>query len=260
MLLVTSPRAGSCYNYRYQAITNGTSLGSDILVASNMKGLVGALADLKPDLIFVAGFPRKLPPNLLELPRLGCINLHPSLLPRYRGPDPLFWQFMNDETHVGFTFHRMDTDFDTGPILIQRHMEIAPEDDISSFYAKLLDQALSTLPEVLHAVATGMPGIPQSTEDASYAPLCTEVERQLDWTRTATQLRNQVRAWGWGGALAKINGQTILIRRTKIVNSPLKPARSEPGSILERSDEGLLVQTGHGVLLIEDFAYYEVPP
>jgi len=97
-------------------------------------------------------------PELLALPRLGCVNTHPSLLPRYRGPNPLFWQFMNGETQGGLTMHRMDVDFDTGPILVQRAIEIAPDDDVDNFFPKLLAIGQPMIPEMLQAVAAGVSG------------------------------------------------------------------------------------------------------
>src|SRR5260221_9523072 len=124
-------------------------------------------------------------PELLALPRLGCVNTHPSLLPRYRGPNPLFWQFMNGETQGGLTMHRMDVDFDTGPILVQRAIEIAPDDDVDNFFPKLLAIGQPMIPEMLQAVAAGVSGTPQPTEGASYAPLCKDTERWLDWTTPA---------------------------------------------------------------------------
>ena len=104
--------------------------------------------------------------------------------------------------------------------------------------------------EMLQVVAAGLPGTPQPVEGASYAPLCTDVERWLDWTRPAWQLRNQVRGWGSQGALATIDGQTYLVCRARAVASS---TTAQPGALLESTDNTLLVQAGEGALLIEDF-------
>jgi methionyl-tRNA formyltransferase len=250
LLLVTTPGTRTRPSTEYQRAVANARRDLDILVTSHMSRLASMLRPLEPDLIFTTGFSWKLPPELLALPRLGSVNAHPSLLPRYRGPNPLFWQFMNGETQGGLTMHRMDADFDTGPILVQRAIEIAPDDDIDSFFPKLLAAGGPMIPEMLQAVAAGVPGMPQPLEEASYAPLCTDVERWLDWTHPAEQLRNQVRGWGSQGALATIDGQTCFVCRARAVASS---ATAQPGALLEHTDNTLLVQTGEGALLIEDF-------
>jgi methionyl-tRNA formyltransferase len=250
LLLVTTPGTRTRPSNEYQRAVANARRDLDILVTSHMSRLAGMLRPLEPDLIFTTGFSWKLPPELLALPRLGSVNAHPSLLPRYRGPNPLFWHFMDGETQGGLTMHRMDADFDTGPILVQQAIEIAPDDDIDSFFPKLLAAGGPMIPEMLQAVAAGVPGMPQPLEEASYAPLCTDVERWLDWTRPAEQLRNQVRGWGSQGALATIDGQTYLVCRASTVASS---ATAQPGALLEHTDNTLLVQTGEGALLIENF-------
>src|SRR5260221_9626353 len=185
LLLVTTPGPRARPNNEYQSTVANARRDLDILVTSHMRRLAGVLRSLEPDLIFTTGFSWKLPPELLALPRLGCVNTHPSLLPRYRGPNPLFWQFMNRETQGGLTMHRMDVDFDTGPILVQRAIEIAPDDDVDNFFPKLLAIGQPMIPEMLQAVAAGVSGTPQPTEGASYAPLCKDTERWLDWTTPA---------------------------------------------------------------------------
>ena len=106
------------------------------------------------------------------------------------------------------------------------------------------------IPEMLQAVAAGVPGTPQPVEGASYAPLCTDAERWLDWARPVGQLRNQVRGWGSQGALATIDGQTYHVCRARVIASS---ATAQPGTILDRTDNTFLVQTGEGALLIVDF-------
>ena len=103
---------------------------------------------------------------------------------------------------------------------------------------------------MLQAVTAGVPGTPQPIEGSSYAPLCTEADRWLDWTRPAEQLRNQVRGWGSQGALASIEGQTYLVSR---VRKAVSSATVQPGTIVDRTDNTFLVQTGEGALLIIDF-------
>jgi len=250
LLLVTTPGTSTRPSTEYQRIVASTRRDLDILVTTHMSRLAAMLRPLEPDLIYTTGFSWKLPPELLTLPRLGSVNSHPSLLPRYRGPNPLYWHFINNETQGGLTMHRMDAEFDTGPILVQRAIEIAPDDDIDSLFPKLLAVGGPMIPEMLQAVATGVPGTQQPVEGASYAPLCTDTDHRLDWTRPAVQLRNQVRGWGSQGALASIDGQTYLVSKARTVASS---STAQPGTILDRTDNSFLIQTGEGALLIVDF-------
>jgi methionyl-tRNA formyltransferase len=249
LLVVTTPGTRLRPNENYHRIVASARRDLDVLVTSHMSRLPALLRGLEPDVIFSAGFPWKFPPALLEVPRLGCINAHPALLPKYRGPEPVFWQLMNGEPQIGMTIHRMDAQFDTGPILVQRAMDISEDDDIDSVYAQLLTLGGPLLPEALAAVAAGVPGTPQPAE-GSYAPLMTEAERNLDWNRSAVPLRNQVRAWGSQGALARIDGKVYLVRRARVVptSSPV-----QPGTVLERAGARMLVQTGQDALLPGDF-------
>jgi methionyl-tRNA formyltransferase len=251
LMLVTTPGTRARPANEYKRTVANIRRDLDILVTTHMNRLAGMLRPLEPDLIFTTGFSWKLPSELLTLPRLGSVNAHPSLLPRYRGPNPLYWHFINDEAQGGLTMHRMDAEFDTGPILVQRAVEIAPDDDIDSFFPKLLAVGGPMIPEMLQAVATGMPGTPQPIEGSSYAPLCTEVDRWLDWKHSAARLSNQVRGWGSQGALASIDGQTYLVSRARSITS--SPTADQPGTILDRTDNTFLVQTGEGALLIVDF-------
>ncbi len=252
-LVVTTPGPPARRFDTYKNMVANIRPNQDVLVTNHIRRLPALLTGLEPDVIFVTGFPWRLPPELLALPRLGCLNTHPALLPRYRGPNPLFWHFMNDETQGGLTIHRMDAEFDTGPILSQRAVEITPDDDVDSLYPKLAAVAGEMIVETLAKVAAGDPGTPQPTEGASYAPLCSEAERWLDWSRPATQLRNQIRGWGQEGAKANLEGRALLARRARVVRLAPALELAQPGKLLEESPAGLLVRAGQDGLLIEDY-------
>jgi methionyl-tRNA formyltransferase len=252
LLVVTTPGTKTRTNETYKEIASETGKQVDVLVTTRMKRLSGLLAGLAPDVIFVVGFPWRLPPELLALPRLGSINAHPALLPKYRGPNPLFWQIMNDEREGGLTIHRMDADFDTGPILVQRSFPIAPEDDIESLYPKLLTLGATMIPEAMALVAAGAQGTPQPAE-GSYAPLPGEAEYRLDWSHPAARLCNQVRAWGQAGVLAQIEGQPYRVLRARVVSLAPGLALARQGALLEHSNEGMLIATGKDGLLIEEY-------
>ena len=231
LLVVVTPGPRARPTETYKDIVANIRPGMDVLVTSHIKRLPALLRGLEPDLIFVAGFPWRLPPDLITLPRLGSINTHPALLPRYRGPDPMFWQLMNDEPETGLTTHWIEPDFDTGPILAQAAMPILPDDDQDSIFARISSLAPGLVVQALTAVAAGEPGRPQPVEGASYAPLRTAADRVLDWNKPAARLRNQVRAWGPEGALATLDGRQWIVKRASVEDGPAgrPPGAHGPG-------------------------------
>lgn len=252
LLVVTTPGPPARPTEAYKDVVANKTPGVDVLVTSHIPRLAPMLRELKPDLIFVTGFPWRLPAELMSIPRLGSINTHPLVLPKYRGPNPLFWQIMNGESEMGMTIHRMDAEFDTGPILAQATLPIDPDWYIEDLGARLGELGPKVIGEAFAAIIAGDPGRPQPTEGASYAPLTTEADRKLDWSRPAAQLRNQVRAWGTGGALGEIEGQQWIVRRARVVEPPNGSSKIQLGSMVDLAAEGLAVQTADGLLLLED--------
>jgi methionyl-tRNA formyltransferase len=252
LLVVTTPGPSARPTEAYKDVVANKLPGIDILVTSHVPRLAPMLRELKPDLIFVTGFPWRLPADLLALPRLGSINTHPAALPRYRGPNPIFWHMMNGEPEIGLTVHRMDTEFDTGPILAQATMPIDPDWYIEDLGAHIGDLAAKVMPQAFAAVVAGEPGRPQPTEGASYAPLTTEADRMLDWNRPAAQLRNHVRAWSTEGAVGEINGQQWIVRRARVAEDRERAGNAQVGTLVDLGSEGRAIQTGNGLLLLED--------
>jgi methionyl-tRNA formyltransferase len=260
LLVVATPGPPARRTSTYKDVVANIRPGMDVLVTSHIKRLPALLRGLEPDLIYVTGFPWRLPPDLITLPRLGSVNTHPTLLPRHRGPAPFFWMFMNGDTETGLTIHRIDADFDTGPILAQGSIPVGPDDDLPSISARLLPLLVDMIPRMLAAVVAGEPGTPQPSEGASYAPLPTPADRLLDWTRSAAQLRNQVRAWSPQGALAVIEDRQWLVQRARLVDSPAGSAAAPPGTVVSRDDSSVVVQTGAGLLRLEDITTAPADP
>lgn len=250
---ITSLIAG--WYHMHQGIVAHSRPERNILAVNDMEHLPAMLSGLAPDLILSLDFPLSFPPEVLALPRLGCVNAHPSLLPKYRGPRPVFWQLMHGEMQTGLTFHRMVSDAYSGPILLQRKLDIASDDDARNVWGKILQLEVSMLPEVLALVAAGFPGTPQPTVEVSYAPMLGASERQLDWTRSATYLHNQIRALALEGVSAQIDGQAMLVYRARVVASPKVSA--SPGTLLACTTEGMLMQTGLGALMITEYIYQD---
>ncbi len=130
---------------------------------------VASIDARNPDLILVAAFGQILKPRLLEIPRLGCVNLHPSLLPAYRGPNPFYWVLRQGERTTGVTFHRIDAGIDTGPILVQRELEILPGERERSLERRATELAVALLPELIAGLRAGtLEARPQPADGASY--------------------------------------------------------------------------------------------
>jgi methionyl-tRNA formyltransferase len=255
-LVVMTPGTQRRPSLAYQDVTAHPPLPATLLITSKMKQLPSILAGLEPDLIMVTGFPRLLPPTVLAIPRLGAVNGHPALLPAYRGPDPIFWQFYHGEPQIGLTMHRMAGEFDTGPILAQGVAPLGPDDTPDDAYRLLFSIAPSLIQEALEKVIAGDPGMPQDEARASYAPLPTVADRTVDWSRTAEQIHNQVRACYGSGALATIGGEERMIHRARPATEIIA-AGVNPGEIILTTEAGTVVQTGDGALLITEMGSLE---
>jgi methionyl-tRNA formyltransferase len=211
--------------------------GLDILLVTQKHAIEPLVAAYAPDLLLCWGFPWKIPLAALELPPLGSVNLHTGLLPRHRGPVPLAWALREGDSHFGVTWHRMDAELDTGPILAQGVVPIDEEDTtIDVIGPKLLGAALDLLPHVLELVARGNPGTRQPSEGATWAGHFGEDYATIDLSSPARSLHDQVRAWrlafGLGpvaGPILELDGERLLVLRTSL---------SDPGRHARRVEAG----------------------
>jgi methionyl-tRNA formyltransferase len=195
----------------------------DVLVASGPQRFATLLEALEPDLAISGGFPVRIPEDALAVPRHGIVNGHPALLPRYRGPNPIGWALRNGDAELGFTYHRMDADFDTGRVLAQGTAPLAGAERADDVVHALFSAATSLLPRALERVEAGDPGDAQVEEDASYAGFFEPEYAEVDWARPAEEVHRQVRAWwvaaardGVRGPLAELGGELVYVRRTRL--------------------------------------------
>jgi methionyl-tRNA formyltransferase len=198
----------------------------DVLVASGPARFARLLEALEPDLALSGGFPVRIPADALAVPRHGIVNGHPSPLPRYRGPNPLGWALRNGDAELGFTFHRMDADFDTGPVLTQGSAPLAGAESARDVFETLIGLWATLLPQALERVEAGDPGDPQDEDGASYAGFFEPEYAVVDWTRPAEEVHRQVRAWwiaaargGVRGPLAELEGERVFVLRTRLDGS-----------------------------------------
>ncbi len=247
--LVTSPGPKRRRSDSYRDVVAAAPPGVDVIVTNHPQRLAAMVTPLQPDLIICGGFPWRIPMDVIELPRLGAINFHPSLLPRHRGPNSVGWAFRADDPEIGFTIHKLDADFDTGAILAQTRIPITEDDDGDSINAKIGPMIAPLLGEALGRLAQGESGDAQDETQASYAGLFEDEWRVIDWTRPARDIHNQVRSWiGFrdipAGAFGQIGDETLLITRTRLLPTLSRPAPAPPPGTMVARGERLVVQCG----------------
>ena len=200
--------------------------GVNLLFARSKEDVAPLFRGLDLDVVLCWGFNWKLPQEALDVPRLGSVNNHPALLPRHRGPYPFAWAFREGDEVFGSTWHRMDAEYDTGPILAQSSVPLEDTDCwIEDFGPKILQDTFAMLPQVFERLEAGDPGDPQSSEGVSWAGLFDEDYAKLDWTQSAREIHNQVRAWrhmfGAGdieAPIAEIEGERLKLLRTSLTD------------------------------------------
>ena len=205
------------------------------------------LADWQPDVIVVAAFGQILLKPVLELAPHGCLNVHASLLPRYRGAAPIAAAILAGDDTTGITIMRLDEGLDTGPLLAQADLAIAPEDTTASLGEKLAvlgaELLIGTLPGWIGGEIQAQP---QDDALASYCQRLSKADGELDWTQTAQHLDRQVRAFSpWPGAYTTWQGQRLKVLRTR--PRPEWLGEAEPGQVVELPTGGGVV-TGRGLL------------
>ena len=203
-----------------------------------------AFAALALDAAVVVAYGLLLPPAILSAPRLGCLNVHASLLPRWRGAAPIQRALLAGDAETGVTIMRMDEGLDTGLILAQRAVSIGATDTAASLHDALAALGAEMIVSSLEGVAAGsVRAHPQPKDGATYADKLSRAEARLDWRRPATELERQVRAFTpWPGAHFTVNGETIKVLTAEVISEPGTPA---PGTVL---DERLTVACGDGAL------------
>jgi len=216
--------------------------------------VLAALEALAADVFVVVAYGQILPPAVLQMPRLGCVNVHASLLPAYRGAAPIQWAIANGETETGVTTMLMDEGLDTGAILLQAKLPIGPEQTGLELASQLAQLGAELLVETLLKLEKGeLTPIPQDESRATYAPLLKKQDFQLDWQRPAQALHNQIRAFS-PDCFTGLQGQRIKIVRSAAPHLHPPPAdlpQGSPGEVVGLArGEGVYVATGEGSLLI----------
>jgi methionyl-tRNA formyltransferase len=219
-------------------------LGLPLLQPRRVKApeAVEALRKLEADLHVVVAYGQILSRELLEIPRLGSVNVHGSLLPRYRGAAPIQWAIASGETQTGVSTMRMDEGLDTGPVLLQRAAEIGREETAEELEARLARLGAMLLLETLAGLRSGtLSETPQDGARASLAPLLRKADGNVEWTRPASAIADRLRGFQpWPGATAWFGGRPLRLQRAR----PLTGPEGVPGEIRSVEAEGVRVACG----------------
>jgi methionyl-tRNA formyltransferase len=228
-LLTPRPRAELAAQQRFRELIEGAPPELDVAIVPSKERLPRLLRAYEPDLCMCLGYPWLLPREVIEIPKLGIVNAHPSLLPKYRGPIPFAWAMRNGDTELGQTFHLMDERFDTGPILAQGSVPLAEHEYFEDAIPRMRELVPLLLEEAFAKLARGERGDPQTEEGATWAGFFEDEYAYVDWSKPRREIHNQVRAWrvAFGsearGAIAELDGERVRILRASL--EPVEGAR-----------------------------------
>ena len=219
--------------------------------------VMALLTATRPEVIVVVAYGLKIPPAILNYPPHGCVNVHASLLPKYRGASPIQAVLLNGETVTGITTMRMDEGWDTGDLLLSRQVPIDPADNFGSLHDRLAALGGEVLLETLAGLTAGtVKPVPQNHAEATYVPKLTEEDLVLSWADETTALHNRIRAFApVPGARTFLNGEILKVWAASLGKGWYGLEETRPGTIGEVTKEGgggLPVRTGDGVLLLTE--------
>jgi methionyl-tRNA formyltransferase len=209
--------------------------------------VVEELRRIAPDLIVVVAYGQILPQGVLEIPRYGCINVHASLLPKYRGAAPINQAIIDGETTTGITTMLMDAGLDTGDLLVKRATAIGPVETAGELHDRLARLGREAMEETLRRLCAGdLRPERQDGAQSSYAPMLKKEDGRIDWSRSAAQIHNQVRGLDpWPGAYTSLSGETLKLARTVP-----EDGSGEPGTVLSAGADGVRIACGVGGLQV----------
>ena len=208
---------------------------------------IAHLKEYEPDIIIVVAFGQIIPGEILMMPRYGCVNVHASLLPKYRGASPIQWAVINGDTMTGVTTQRMDEGLDTGDIIEQQEVIIADDETGGSLFERLSEVGAKLCVHTMAAIEAGTASYtPQEHDEATHTAKIHKELGSIDWTRDAVSIECLIRGLDpWPSAYTRLGNKTLKIWKAEVVASePL----AAPGCVVRATRDGILVQTGKGLL------------
>lgn len=228
-------------------VTVALEMGLDVMQPPNLKGdeVAERLAESRADAAVVVAYGKLIPAPLLEIPRYGFINLHPSLLPRHRGPSPIQWALVCGDRATGVTTMQLDEGMDTGPILMQERVEIEPRETAELLAPRLSEIGAELIVRTLDELEKGVISPrPQPTDGVNTTPMLRRNFAKVDWSMPARQLVNRLRGFTpWPGLYTKFRGGRLKIFGLEDVR-PAPPGQEKPGTVIEASPAGIIVRSG----------------
>lgn len=231
--------------------THAVDRGIEVVQPAKIRtdDFLGWVKQKKPDFVVVMAYGRIVPSTVLEVPEYGCLNLHASILPRYRGAAPIQWAIIRGETQTGISLMRMEAGLDTGPVYATRTLAIGEDETAEGLAARLAalgaEVVHQDLPRVLdHTLSP----LPQRHDQATLAPILKKEDGTIDWNLDAKRIHDHVRGmYPWPGAFTRIGSRTLKVLKTRpSALSEVEPAR--PGTVIAADSNGALVACGGGVL------------
>lgn len=241
------------------------------------EGVIAQIRALAPDVIVVVAFGQIIPQAVLDIPEYGCVNVHASLLPKYRGAAPIQWAVIDGEEFSGVTTMRMDAGLDTGDMLLAEKVALAPDETGGSLFEKLSEVGARLLLKTLDALEEGSvkPQAQPAESPTAYAAMLKKTDGEIDWSKSAVTIERMVRGLNpWPSAYTHLNGKTLKIWRAELCKEAGDGASAEgdgkrntaegaeketfavssaaPGTVVKATKTGLCVQTGEGVLSMKE--------
>lgn len=213
------------------------------------------IRNLEPDVIIVVAFGQILSQEILDIPPLGCINVHASLLPKYRGAAPINWCIINGEKTTGITTMYMEKGLDTGDMIIKKETAIDENETAGELHDRLMELGASVLSETLALLSEGkVQRTPQNNEEASYAPIMSKSLGRIDWSKTVYEIRNLIRGtYPWPGAFSSYNGKVFKILRAAALEDSVK--NENYGCVSQVNKDSIVIDCGTGRLKIDELQF-----
>lgn len=212
---------------------------------------VAVLKQYQPDIIVVAAFGQILPKEVLQMPPYGCINVHASLLPKYRGAAPIQWAVINGDEITGVTIQRMDIGIDTGDIIAKRELRIAVDETGGSLFARMEKLGAELCVEAMADIAAGKATyIPQNHDAATHTCMIKKELGDIDWNQSAVEIERLIRGLNpWPSAYTRLDGKTLKIWKASVLS---EDAQAKAGCIVAITKDAIWVQTGDGILVLQE--------
>lgn len=255
VLVISSEREGDALLGHESLLARARLLNLRAVVSERGEEVLELLSDVEPDILFSAYYRALLPPSALGIPLLGCLNIHPSLLPRYRGPTPTAWAILNGETTFGITIHYQDAGIDTGDILVQERHDIDPDETGYELHMRAMRLGVDLLRRTFHGIVNRTLTPNKQAGSASYygklKPDCL-----IDWRSPAKTIRNAIRVYAapYSRARTALDDMVVLVNHASVLVQGHGDWHHDPGKIVDvMADDSLVVAAVDGFLVLDEY-------